>query len=191
MTTKAASKSLNEAGPVGRDEVIAAVLTSAADLFAERGPAATSIRDIAERAGVNHGLVFRHFGAKDKLVAAVLNHLGSELMSLDADQPLTATDPRWQRHWIVLARCILDGFDVGSLQEQFPVMSLLLDRARQHHPDERSAALAVANIAALELGWRLFGSFLRASTGLGDVSEAELQPFIDSEAVRMLRGERA
>ncbi len=36
----------------------------ATDLFAERGPAATSIRDIAARSGVNDGLVFRPFGTK-------------------------------------------------------------------------------------------------------------------------------
>ncbi|MEU2257668.1 TetR/AcrR family transcriptional regulator [Nocardia xishanensis] len=189
MTTNAATKYSADAGPVGRDKVVAAVLVSAADLFAERGPAATSIRDIAERAGVNHGLVFRHFGAKEKLVSAVLGRLGAESAALDADHPLTASDPRWQRHWIVLVRCILDGFDVGSLQEQFPVMSLLLDEARKHHDDEREAAIAVANVAALELGWRLFGSFLRAATGLADVSEGDLQLRIDREAARMLGGD--
>ncbi|MEU2257682.1 helix-turn-helix domain-containing protein [Nocardia xishanensis] len=188
MTTKGAAKSAAGSVPVGRDEVVAAVLNSATELFAERGPAATSIRDIAERAGVNHGLVFRHFGAKEQLVAAVLNHLGAETAALDADSPLTASDARWQRHWIVLARCILDGFDVGALQERFPLMSRLLDEARRHQPDERAAAVAVANVAALELGWRLFGSFLRGATGLEDIPEAELQPRIDSEAGRLLRG---
>ncbi|PXX54939.1 TetR family transcriptional regulator [Nocardia tenerifensis] len=169
--------------------MVSAVLDSAAQLFAERGPAATSIRDIAERAGVNHGLVFRHFGAKDSLVAAVLNHLGAETAALDANDPLTANDPRWQRHWQVLARCILDGFDVGSLQDRFPIMERLLDQSRHHHPDDRAAAIAVANVAALELGWRLFGSFLRGATGLADVPDSELRPRIDREAVRMLRGQ--
>lgn len=51
------------------------MLEAAADLFAERGPAATSIRDIAARSKVNHGLVFRHFGAKEQLVGAVLDYL--------------------------------------------------------------------------------------------------------------------
>ena len=52
--------------------MVAAVLESAADLFAERGPAATSIRDIASRSKVNHGLIHRHFGNKDRLVAGDL-----------------------------------------------------------------------------------------------------------------------
>ncbi|MDT5138250.1 MAG: TetR/AcrR family transcriptional regulator, repressor for neighboring sulfatase, partial [Mycobacterium sp.] len=60
----------------------AAVLAAAADLFAERGPAATSIRDIAARSKVNHGLVFRHFGTKEQLVGAVLDYLGTNLTGL-------------------------------------------------------------------------------------------------------------
>src|SRR5262249_27423330 len=66
MTTPRARADAPRAGvPVGRAEVVAAVLESAADLFAERGPAATSIRDIAARSRVNHGLIHRHFGSKD------------------------------------------------------------------------------------------------------------------------------
>ena len=68
--------------PLGRTEVVAAVLETAADLFAERGPAATSIRDIAARSRVNHGLIHRHFGSKDALVGAVLDHLGQHLAGL-------------------------------------------------------------------------------------------------------------
>ncbi|WP_131725063.1 helix-turn-helix domain-containing protein, partial [Mycobacteroides abscessus] len=41
----------------------------------EKGPAATSIREVATRAGVNHGLVHRHFGSKRQLLAATLQHL--------------------------------------------------------------------------------------------------------------------
>ncbi|MFE7721460.1 helix-turn-helix domain-containing protein [Nocardia rhizosphaerihabitans] len=189
MTTRdAVNRTVNAGGPVGRAEVVSAVLTSAADLFAERGPAATSIRDIAERAGVNHGLVFRHFGAKDQLVAAVLNHLGAETAAQDDDAALSAADPRWQRHWVVLARCILDGFDVGKLQERFPVMSRLVDAARPHHSETQAAAVAAANVAALELGWRMFGPFLRESTGLAELPATELQREIDAAAVRILHG---
>ncbi|GAB2443783.1 hypothetical protein GCM10027262_62050 [Nocardia tengchongensis] len=53
------------------------------------------------------------------LVSAVLNYLGTESAAQDFDHPLSAWDPRWQRHWIVLVRCIFDGFNVGVLQEKF------------------------------------------------------------------------
>jgi AcrR family transcriptional regulator len=47
------------------------VLDAAAEVFAERGPDA-SIDEIAQRAGVGHGTVFRRFPTKDALLAAVL-----------------------------------------------------------------------------------------------------------------------
>ena len=57
--------------PNGRDEVRAAVLEAAARRFAAEGPDA-SLRDIADDAGVNLGLIHRHLGNKDDLMRAVL-----------------------------------------------------------------------------------------------------------------------
>ncbi|PRY59795.1 TetR/AcrR family transcriptional regulator [Glycomyces artemisiae] len=47
------------------------LLAAAADEFAERGLGA-SVADIARRAGVGKGTVFRHFATKDDLIAAIL-----------------------------------------------------------------------------------------------------------------------
>ncbi|MGV9821821.1 TetR/AcrR family transcriptional regulator [Nocardia xishanensis] len=188
MTTKGARASSDDVNPLGRDAVVSAVLTHAADLFAERGPAATSIRDIAERAGVNHGLVFRHFGAKDKLVTAVLDHLAGETAELADAGVLLPDDPRLRRHWVVLARCILDGYPVGQMQSRFPVITALIDHARSHRADDHDAALSVAHAAAFVLGWQLFEPFLRNAAGLDDISNDRLRQDINTEAVRILRG---
>ncbi|MFC6010263.1 TetR/AcrR family transcriptional regulator [Nocardia lasii] len=172
--------------PTGRDEVRAAVLAHAAELFAERGPTATSVRDIADRAGINHGLVYRHFGAKENLVAAVLDHLGDQhgpRADLTGDSP---TDPATRLHLTVLARCLLDGYPVGQLQQRFPIMSALVERAAAAGADEQAAALAAANAAALMVGWELFGPFLRAATGLEDVPEEQLRRDASARAARML-----
>ena len=58
--------------PQGRDEVVDAVLDAAERLFAEQGPANVSLRAIAQDAGVNYGLVHRHFGTKDDLLDRLL-----------------------------------------------------------------------------------------------------------------------
>jgi AcrR family transcriptional regulator len=47
------------------------VLEAAAEAFAEHGPG-VSVDEIARRAGVGHGTVFRRFPTKESLVAAVL-----------------------------------------------------------------------------------------------------------------------
>jgi TetR/AcrR family transcriptional regulator, regulator of cefoperazone and chloramphenicol sensitivity len=58
---------------------------AAVRLFAERGVAGTSVRDIAEAAGVTAGLITHHFGSKERLKAAV-----DELMVEVFTAPLTA-----------------------------------------------------------------------------------------------------
>jgi TetR/AcrR family transcriptional regulator, repressor for neighboring sulfatase len=173
MTTVRASNSSRRAdAPLGRAEVVAAVLESAADLFAERGPAATSILDIAARSSVNHGLIHRHFGSKDNLVGAVLDHLGqhlAELLAADAEgNTIAAAVDRQLR---VLARTSLDGYAIGELQSRFPTMEKLLEAVRERHSTELDARLAAAHTIALQLGWVLFGGFLRASTGLEDLDD--------------------
>jgi AcrR family transcriptional regulator len=45
----------------------ARIRDAAIELFAERGVAAATIRDIADRAGVSSGLLRHHFGSKDGL----------------------------------------------------------------------------------------------------------------------------
>jgi AcrR family transcriptional regulator len=62
------------------------LLAAAADEFAERGLDA-SVADIARRAGVGKGTVFRHFATKDDLIAAIvldrvdaLNAIGERLL---------------------------------------------------------------------------------------------------------------
>ena len=55
----------------------ARLLDAAAELFAERGMSA-EIRDVAERAGLSVGAVYRHFASKDDLIAAILDQLHAE-----------------------------------------------------------------------------------------------------------------
>lgn len=145
------------------------VLSHAADLFAERGPAATSLRDIAQRSKINAGLIFRHIGTKEAVVAAVLEHLADQLEAARS----TAAAPEdvealAHRNWTVIARALLDGFDVGRLQHRFPNVEQLIGVARERLGDDDAARAATADALALQLGWHLFGPFLRAATGLDD-----------------------
>jgi AcrR family transcriptional regulator len=190
-TVRAKSATRPVARPTGREEVVAAVLTAATELFAEQGPNATSIRDLAKRSGVNHGLVFRHFGTKDDLVAAVLDHLSAEVAEQFAANPTSpAADAAIERHLRVIARSILDGYPVGRLQRRFPNVDELVERARTHHANELEARVAAANTIALELGWRLLEPFLRSAAGLERLPAQRLRNAINTTSTQILEGER-
>lgn len=189
MTTQSASPdAAPESVPTGRDEVIAAILDSAADMFAERGPAAASIRDIAARAHVNHGLVFRHFGTKEQLVAAVLDHLAANLTKMTdgtTSPSESEVDAATTRHLRVIARALLDGYPAGQLQSSFPAAARLLDGIRPQHDNEDSARLGAANAIALLLGWHLFEPFVRSATGLHDLPREKQRESMFTEMGRL------
>jgi TetR/AcrR family transcriptional regulator, repressor for neighboring sulfatase len=189
-TVRASADSPRAGAPLGRAEVVAAVLESAADLFAERGPALTSIRDIAARSSVNHGLIHRHFGSKDRLVGAVLDHLGQRLAELLAAGAEGSTiGEAGDRQLRVLARTSLDGYSIGELHSRFPTMEVLLDSVRARHSTEIGARLAAAHTIALQLGWCLFGDFLRASTGLEGLDDRTFARSVGSTVALILDAE--
>ena len=150
--------------PVGREAVVEALLDAAEAELAEVGVKAASVRRIAARAGVNHGLVHRHFGAKDNLVTAVLERLAAQTADrLSHETTTDVLDPAspFARHLRVLARAALDGVDLAALQSTHPVADHLVARLG----GDEDARLAAARLMALAFGLHLFGPFIAEATG--------------------------
>ena len=61
--------------PSGTPDIRKGILDASEYLFAARGFAATSIREIAERVGVNPAMVHYYFGSKKKLLQAVMEQV--------------------------------------------------------------------------------------------------------------------
>jgi TetR/AcrR family transcriptional regulator, cholesterol catabolism regulator len=59
----------------------AEILRLAAGLFAERGFKATTVRDIAEAAGVLSGSLYHHFNSKESIIEELLREYVDELLS--------------------------------------------------------------------------------------------------------------
>jgi TetR/AcrR family acrAB operon transcriptional repressor len=57
------------------------LVTAAAELFAERGYRQTTFEDIATRSGVSRGSIPWHFGNKEGLLAAVVEHVVAQLQT--------------------------------------------------------------------------------------------------------------
>jgi AcrR family transcriptional regulator len=164
--------------PHGEREVREAVLDAATRLFCDKGPAATSLREIAACAGVNHGLIHRHFGSKRELVRAVHDHLAARLVAtrpfseatlasaLEAFHTLEGS----REYWLVITRAMLDGELEDVLRSELPGAYRMVETLDKALPDDAPflARDLVAMSFAFSLGWLLLRELIQAATGAGD-----------------------
>lgn len=116
---------IDERGARKRDAAATrdALLRAATELFTSQGFDRTSVREVAAAAGVDQALVFRYFGTKEDLLAAVLtapgralraDHGPDELLEAVLRQ-LFADDPRG--HGANLLLLALSGPQRGTVAE--------------------------------------------------------------------------
>jgi AcrR family transcriptional regulator len=174
---------------------MAAVQDAAMQLLAERGPREVMVRDVAERAGVNHALVHRHFGTKDELIRSVITEqskrIGAEAAQLgkpDVEQLLELLRAH-PAYWRVLARTVLDAPQTLAAQ-RLPAASTVLGMIAGDATaatDETRAAAAVAG--SLALGWLVFGPHL---TSVLDVRDDDAFEAAVARTIRAaMRGSRS
>lgn len=122
----------------------ALLLAAAEEEFAEKGVDAT-IADIARRAGVAKGTVFRHFATKEDLIGAIIGEHLAALATVaralvDAQDPgaalleflVVAADKQQQRDLAFLQSVIGNDPMVTRLREQlYLALEQLVDRARR------------------------------------------------------------
>ncbi len=180
--------------PEGRQRGRAAserVLVEAAmACFAEVGPNDVSVRAIAERAGVNHGLVHHYFGSKAGLVDAVVRdvqeYFAEALASGGGVSFMTTEDPRPLIAMRAMARIIVDGA-MPTHQAEFPVMAAAANVVQNlgvH--DVAQSRLLAAQVLAMLMGWSLFEPFLVASIGRNLDEAPDLRSQLRESALRMV-----
>lgn len=193
-------------GPRGRGEVVAALIDAAGRELAAKGVAGASVRAIAAAAGVNHGLVHRHFGSKDAMVTAVLDDLAQRMAAraeedpawpfgapagLGGSAPLAGDDELLDRFWRILARTILDGGDPAALQRHHPYVEAFVARLRERGLPEHRARLVAAQSVALALGWLLYEPYLEVAAGLDPAGRPDRRRALSvlaSDLIRRGRG---
>jgi AcrR family transcriptional regulator len=65
------------------------ILDAAISLFAEKGYAGTSVREIARAVDLSEGALYKHFEGKDALLAAILEHFDAKIFGA-----MPSSDPR-------------------------------------------------------------------------------------------------
>ena len=88
----------------------AQLIAAAADVLSEHGYAATTMRAVAERAGVQLSLVHYHFGSKGGLLTAVMDDLTAGL--LKRQETMFADDRPFADQWRTACAYLRD--DIGS-----------------------------------------------------------------------------
>jgi AcrR family transcriptional regulator len=168
----------------GEAAVRAALIDAAAELFAARGVSSVSVREIAEKAGVNHGLVHHYFASKDGLLSAVLVDLARRTADeVDNDAALYAAGDAAEQHGRIVASLLLEARELATVQTEFPTISALIARLEADgRPDARERA---AQAAAFVLGWKLYEPFLVEAAQL-PVDEKNRKSILDRALARLL-----
>lgn len=168
-----------------RQETEEKLINAAADLLGEVGPRAMSVRAIADRAGVNHGLVHHYFGGKDGLLRASMTRLVEEHAQFAKEKsggsplpaPLALSND--QRYLRAVVRCVLDG-EMELAQMELTTGVSIPRGALQHaaemrkldSPDTKTKALLTIGMA-MEMGWAALEPFLFAVADVSDAKEQE------------------
>jgi AcrR family transcriptional regulator len=156
--------------PAGRDAVMDALVDATGQLILERG-VTMSVRDIARRAGVNHGLVHTYFGSKEALVSAAFGHLVDRAAAELDEDGFPPADLAFRRGGEVakaLARTMLDV--TGDPYPSHPVLPSWRAALAKSRPAATDAELDEAVIVAttLGLGWALFAEHLCGVLGVDE-----------------------
>lgn len=162
-----------------------AIHAAAVQLLAERGPREVTVREIAERAGVNHALVHRHFGSKQALITSAIRTESAAVAAAAARPGAEVADvvhalAEHPAYFRMLARTVLDEPDM--LAERLPLASALmemLDSVGESAARRRGAVTA----GSLILGWLVFGPHL--ATALDEPDEAGIERAV-AKAVRAI-----
>ncbi len=140
----------------------ARILATATEVFAAKGPAA-STEEIAARAGVAIGTVFRHFPTKDALLAAIMKDVRDRLAARAATAEtleafFTAVVAEAAAVHTVVTLLSVDVS--GALETLTGAIATLLEQDQEHQRvrrdvriDEVMALLTAASRGALAAAW--------------------------------------
>lgn len=172
---------------------MAAVLDAATALFAEKGPDAVTVREVADRAGVNHALIHRHYGTKQELLRVVLAQALARMTEVSAE----FTSSRDHLTKIITAMhdiepairlsawAILVGYDINAIWPESPaigrVQEVLANEQSAPAPAPRGPGNprdVVLTSTALLLGWMIFRPLLERAGSLDETAGFDEQAML-------------
>lgn len=182
-----------------RVDVEERLIVAAGELLGEVGPRSMSVRNVAERAGVNHGLVHHYFGGKDGLMKAAMTRLVEEhaVFAREASQgdPIPAPlllnhDPKYLR---AVVRAVLDDemeLATTEISEGVSVprgaLAFAVDSKKLGEPDVRMKAMVAVSMA-MEMGWAALEPFLFAVTEVAETEQEDVREIVRDYRRQMVK----
>jgi AcrR family transcriptional regulator len=179
------------------DEVKAAVLEAATELFATHTPDAVSLRQIAERAGVQHSLIIRHFGTKDEVVRQVLIRM-TEGYAASVDTTSSAPDGFKAAFDYMLGEpaairsmvsAVIGAEGLVTEGRPFPGVARHLAQMEADGATGRDPRIVAVVAVTLMGGWAMLEPWARAAGGLQDVEVDDLRQQVTEILEAMVRRE--
>jgi len=183
-----------------RERVEQDLISATADLLGEVGPRAVTVRLIAERAGVNHGLIHHYFGGKSELLKVAMTRLVEEHRDFAKEKsggralpaPLALVGD--QRYLRAVVRAVLDGeheLAATEIETGYSIprgaLEHLAARRQLNEPDIQTKAL-VAMGMAMEMGWAALEPFIMAVTNISEDEIDEVRDIVRGQRNRSLDG---
>ena len=189
----------------GREATTASILDAARELFAERGYAEVTVREIAKHAGVTHALVYQYVGSKADVFRAVLARNENAIFEAAPDNPdlLESTSLMLRQglesgrsHIRLIVRSAMSGLpyerSIGRFEATERLIELAERAAASATPAERAAKdldprVVVSCVVSLFIGWAVTESWLRPAAGLTEIDDAEFLDGIERVALGILK----
>lgn len=101
------------------------IIIAAIESFSQKGYAATSTSEIAKKAGVAEGTIFRHYKTKKELLLAIVTPVLTKLLAPFVMRDLNKVlDQSYERYEDFLRAMIINRRDF--LQKNFPILKILI-----------------------------------------------------------------
>jgi AcrR family transcriptional regulator len=173
-----------------------ALLSSAFDLFLEKGPLNTSIDDIVKKAGIAKGTFYLYFRDRNDILEAILADKGKELLRASVNDASLRSPCSSEEEMVFVIDALIERLKadprlIGLFYKNFSWKGIMnsLPREEVRSPIERlskgrsSRNFEMTSFVILELVF----SVLYGSIVLGDASEVEeIKPFLLHSVARLL-----
>jgi AcrR family transcriptional regulator len=172
----------------GNDAVSDPLVSAATRVFATESTRQVTLKRVALEARVPPDAVSERWSSATDMLASVFQQLTAQIVEPwpPDHAPRRGGELTEDESELVdsianiIVRASLDGVDVSSLSEHFPIIERMIDRLVRGGADPLTARYRVHQLLVIEFGFRIFAEHLRGMCGLADEPDDRARAEIDA-----------